>query len=59
PLVGGLLELSALYLLCVSTLEAWRRQRPLSREPVMWAGLVLMLTPPVFEFGLYLWRWQP
>jgi len=59
PLVGGLLELSALYLLCVATLEAWRRQRPLSREPVMWAGLVLMLTPPVLEFGLYLWRWQP
>lgn len=59
PLVGGLLELSALYLLCVSTLEAWRRQRPLSREPVMWVGLILMLTPPVLEFGLYLWRWEP
>jgi hypothetical protein len=26
---------------------------------VMWAGLVLMLTPPVLEFGLYLWSWQP
>ncbi len=59
PLVGGLLELSALYLLCVSILEAWRRQRPLSREPMMWAGLVLMLTPPVLEFGMYLWRWAP
>jgi len=59
PLVGGLLELSALYLLCVSTLEAWRRQRPLTREPAIWVGVLLMLAPPVMEFGLYLWRWQP
>jgi eukaryotic-like serine/threonine-protein kinase len=59
PLVGGLLELSALYFLCVSTLEAWRRQRPLSREPAIWAGVLLMLTPPALEFGMYLWRWQP
>ncbi|HEX8438873.1 serine/threonine-protein kinase [Archangium sp.] len=59
PLLGGLLELSALYLLCVSTLEAWRRQRPLSREPALWVGVFLMLTPPVLEFGMYLWRWRP
>ncbi|HLM47376.1 MAG TPA: serine/threonine-protein kinase, partial [Myxococcaceae bacterium] len=59
PLVGGLLELSALYLLCVSTLEAWRRQRPLTREPALWVGVLLMLAPPVVEFGMYLWRWQP
>jgi serine/threonine-protein kinase len=59
PLIGGLLELSALYLLCVTLLEASRRRRPLSREPLLWAGLLLMLTPPVLEFGTYLWRWQP
>jgi hypothetical protein len=53
------LELSALYLFCVSILEAWRRQRPLSREPVLWAGVLLMLSPPVMELGMYLWRWQP
>jgi hypothetical protein len=59
PLLGGLLELAALYLLCVSTLEAWRRQRPLSREPALWVGVLLMLAPPVVEFGMYLWRWRP
>jgi eukaryotic-like serine/threonine-protein kinase len=59
PLMGGLMELWQLYLFCLALLEAWRRQRPLSREPVLWVGSVLMLMPPAVELGLYLWRWQP
>jgi eukaryotic-like serine/threonine-protein kinase len=59
PLVGGLLELWALYLLCVSLLEAWRRRRPLAREPRIALGVVIMLLPPAFEFFSYLHDWRP
>ena len=59
PLVGGLLELGTLYLLWVAVLEAWRRQRPLSREPRVAWGVLLMLAPPGIEFSLLLWNWRP
>ncbi|WP_162159708.1 serine/threonine-protein kinase [Cystobacter fuscus] len=59
PLLGGLLELGTLYLLCVAVLEAWRRQRALSREPWLWWGVVLMLLPPAIELGLQLHAWRP
>ncbi|MET0405073.1 MAG: hypothetical protein ABW123_21835, partial [Cystobacter sp.] len=59
PLFGGLMALGSLYLLWVAILEAWRRQRPLAREPWLWCGAFLMLAPPALELGAQLWNWRP
>jgi serine/threonine-protein kinase len=59
PLVGGILELAALFYLFLGMLQAWRTARPLSREPVLFGGLALALAPPTIEFATFLVRWKP
>jgi len=50
PVAGGVLELFMLYLFWMTVLEGRRTHRPLSREPVLWLGLVLALLPPAISF---------
>jgi hypothetical protein len=57
PLLGGVFELWVMYLVFLGLLEARRRSRPLSREPLLWSGLLLALIPPCVEFVSYLARW--
>jgi serine/threonine-protein kinase len=59
PIVGGAIEVGALYFLWVSLLEAWRRKRPLRLEARLWIGFALALVPPVVEFGIFLVRGRP
>jgi len=59
PLVGGVVEVAALFLLWICILEAWRRGRPLYREPRLWIGFALAVLAPVSEFLVYLARWTP
>ena len=59
PLLGGILELAALFYLFLGMLQAWRTARPLSREPVLFGGLALALVPPTIEFATFLARWKP
>jgi len=59
PLVGGLLELAALFFLFAGMLQAWRTARPFSREPALFGGMALALVPPTIEFATFLARWHP
>jgi serine/threonine-protein kinase len=59
PVVGGLLELAVLYIYFSAMLQAWRTQRSLAREPLLFVGLGLALLPPAVEFVSYLVRWTP
>ena len=59
PIVGGPLEVAVLFFVWTSILQAWRRSRPLSREPWLWVGLGLALVPPILELGTYVARWRP
>jgi serine/threonine-protein kinase len=59
PILGGLIEITALFLVWVATLQAWRTGRPLRREPRGWLGLGLALFPPVVELLRYLLAWRP
>ncbi len=49
PVLGGLIEVAALFFLWVSILQAWRTKRPLRREPMMWIGFGISVVPPVIE----------
>ncbi len=57
PLLGGIIEVAALFLFWASVLEAWRTARPLRREPFLWAGCALALLPPVLELLRALRTW--
>ena len=46
PILGGLMEMMALYSFALSLLESWRVQRPLSKEWKLWVGMGLSLIPP-------------
>ncbi len=59
PLVGGAIEVAALYFLWMSILEAWRTARPLRRERLMWFGFGMALVPPVIEFAHYVIEGRP
>ena len=47
PILGGMLELTMVYLVWVAVLEALRVSRPLRREPWLWLGALISLIPPV------------
>jgi hypothetical protein len=49
PVLGGVIEVAALFFLWVSILQAWRTARPLLREPMMWIGFAISALPPVIE----------
>jgi len=59
PILGGLIEITALFLVWVATLQAWRNGRPLRREPRVWLGLGLALCPPIVDLLRYLLAWRP
>jgi hypothetical protein len=59
PLFGGLFEVAALFVFFTGLLQAWRTARPLTREPALFAGAILILVPPVSEFIRFLQRWHP
>jgi serine/threonine-protein kinase len=59
PIIGGVIEVVALFLLWAGVLQAWRNGRPLRSEPGLWVGFALALFPPVTEFFHTLARWQP
>ena len=49
PLLGGVIEVAALTFFWMAVLQAWRASRPLRREWMLWAGVVLALVPPVID----------
>jgi serine/threonine-protein kinase len=59
PILGGLMEVAALFLAWIVVLEAWRTARPLRREVRLWAGMALALVPPVADLLRYLQSWRP
>lgn len=58
-IIGALILIIALFYLWVSILSAWRVSRPLYREPLMWLGFALAITPPVVELFRFLQTWKP
>jgi eukaryotic-like serine/threonine-protein kinase len=54
PILGGVIEIVALFLFWMAILQAWRNSRPLRREWPLWAGVFLALVPPVFDLATYL-----
>ncbi len=59
PILGGLIEVAALFLFWMTVLEGWRTSRPLYREPFLWLGCALALYPPVHQLLLFLRHWHP
>ena len=59
PLLGGAIEVAALFYFWISVLEGWRTSRPLYREPLLWLGCTLALYPPVLELFAFLKSWHP
>jgi serine/threonine-protein kinase len=59
PIVGGLIELAAVFYAWVAVLEAARTQRPLRAETALWIGILLTLVAPVTELGRYIQAWRP
>ena len=59
PLLGGLIELAAVFYAWVAALEASRRGRPLAAERRLWAGVALTLIAPVVELTRYIQAWRP
>jgi len=57
PVLGGFIEVLALYFAWVCVLKAWRAERPLRREPWLWAGVFLALLPPAINLAVELSRW--
>jgi serine/threonine-protein kinase len=53
PLLGGLIEIAALFFFWTAVLQAWRTARPLGREWALWAGALLALAPPVLDLARY------
>jgi hypothetical protein len=53
PIVGGLIELAAVFGFWVAVLQAWRASRPLRREWPLWTGVLLALVPPVTDLLAY------
>jgi serine/threonine-protein kinase len=51
PVVGGTLELVMVYQTWMAVLEAQRTRRPLGRERLLWAAVLLSLVPPVISIG--------
>jgi predicted Ser/Thr protein kinase len=59
PVLGGLIEVAALFFFWMAVLEGWRISRPLYREPLLWLGCALSLYPPINELLRFLHAWQP
>jgi serine/threonine-protein kinase len=53
PILGGLIEIAALFLFWTAILQAWRTSRPLLREWALWVGVLLALVPPVTDLVAY------
>jgi serine/threonine protein kinase len=53
PILGGLIEIAALFFFWMAILQAWRTARPLTREWALWAGVLLALLPPVTDLAAY------
>jgi len=58
PVVGGLIEIAALFFFWTAVLQAWRTSRPLAREWALWAGVLLALVPPVTDLVGYVLAWR-
>jgi hypothetical protein len=58
PVLGGFIELAALYALSRALLQAGRTGRPLRKEPRLWIGGALALLPPAVNLVLELSRWN-
>jgi eukaryotic-like serine/threonine-protein kinase len=56
PVLGGLLEISVLYVFLLALLESLRRHRPLLREWKLWVGLFCALIPPAWQLGWQIFR---
>jgi serine/threonine-protein kinase len=59
PILGGIIEIGALFFAWIALLEAWRTARPLRREGRLWIGLAFALVPPVSDLLRYLASWRP
>ena len=53
PILGGVIEIAALFFFWMAILQAWRRSRPLAREWALWVGALLALVPPVTDLVAY------
>jgi eukaryotic-like serine/threonine-protein kinase len=53
PIFGGLIEVAALFLVWIAILQSWRTCRPLRKEPKIWVGLALAISPPIFALFIY------
>jgi eukaryotic-like serine/threonine-protein kinase len=53
PILGGVMEIAALFFFWMAILQAWRSSRPLRREWPLWTGAVLALVPPVTDLAGY------
>jgi serine/threonine-protein kinase len=53
PILGGLIEIAALFFFWTAILQAWRTSRPLLREWALWLGAFLALVPPVTDLVAY------
>jgi eukaryotic-like serine/threonine-protein kinase len=59
PILGGLIELAAVFYAWVAVLEASRTGRPLRAETRLWVGVLLTLVAPITELGRYIQAWRP
>lgn len=59
PILGGLLEVAAVFLFWLTALEAARTSRPLVREGWLWAGTALALLPPALDLAAFVRDWRP
>jgi serine/threonine-protein kinase len=59
PIVGGAILTSMLFFAWLAILEAWRTSRPLSKEPLLWIGLLIGTAPPIVVTLTYLKSWTP
>jgi hypothetical protein len=58
PILGGMIEVAALYFLWVSILSCWRVSRPITREYLMWSGFWRAILPPIIELFIFLHNWK-
>ena len=59
PVVGGAILTAMLFFAWIAMLQAWRTSRPLTREPLLWLGLVIGVLPPAVVTLTYLKDWTP
>lgn len=59
PVLGGSLELFAVFVFWLAFLESVRTRRPLRRETRLGLGVLLCLVPPVVELVRFLSSWTP